>query len=303
MDITYRPGALDDVRRAYDVFVETTVDLERRMGTSDENNIWMAPDFIARYWERTRPLFEHITRTAEYFALAEEAGRLVGYARTTLHDGVRELIDYYVLPGYQAKGVGRELLSRAFPSDDRARRKVVIATTDINAMARYLKAGVYPRFAVYYLFRKPEVVSVETDLELRPASASPETLEALRSIDRQILDFVRDANHEFLLNDRPAILCYRDGRLAGYAYFGEGCGPIALLDPADFPALLAYGETLAAQRGAEDFGMNLPMINKTAVGYLLRRGFRIEPFIVQFMSDEPFGRFESYIFSSPPFFL
>jgi hypothetical protein len=36
---------------------------------------------------------------------------------------------------------------------------------------------------------------------------------------------------------------------------------------------------------------------------LLGRGFQLEPFTVLLMSDQPFGRFESYIISSPDFFL
>ena len=49
--------------------------------------------------------------------------------------------------------------------------------------------------------------------------------------------------------------------------------------------------------------MELPMINRSAVNWLLGRGYRIEPFVVLGMSDEPFGRFENYICTSPPFFM
>jgi ribosomal protein S18 acetylase RimI-like enzyme len=302
LKFNYRHGTLDDLAAVYDVFTQTTADLERRMGTPDERNIWIDPDFIENYWRRRRSLFEHITNTAEYFWVAENDGLVIGYARTTNHDGVRELIDYYVLPRFQSGGIGGELLGRAFPSGG-ARLRALIGTTDIRALARYLKAGVTPRFPVYYIFKQPETVEVETDLIFKTAKFDPETLAAIREIDKAILGFERDADHEFLLRDRQPYLFYRGQQVVGYGYFGNGTGPIALMHASDFPAVLARGETEAAARNEDEFGMQIPLINQSAVGYLLERGYRFEDFTALFMSDEAFGKFENYIFTSPPFFF
>jgi GNAT superfamily N-acetyltransferase len=106
---------MDDLAAVYDVFVQTTADLEHRIGTPEGERLWTDPACVADYWERTRPLFAHLTRTAEQFWVAEHDGRIVGYARATCHDGMRELIDYYVLPSYQGQGIGRAPLARAFP--------------------------------------------------------------------------------------------------------------------------------------------------------------------------------------------
>ena len=302
MILTFRPGIPDDSRAVYDVFTQTTADLERRMGTPDSENFWTDQAFISDYWERRQSLFDHLTRTAEHFWVAENYGQIIGYARSTLHDGVRELIEFFVLPGHQARGVGRELLARSFPASG-ARRRAIIATTDMRALARYLKSGVYPRFPIYYIYRKPQPVEIDTDLIFSSVTAAPETLAALRVIDNAILGFERDADHEFLLNDRQPYLYYRGDRVVGYGYFGKGTGPIALLDESDFPAVLARGESEAAARNEENFGMQVPLINRAAVDYLLGRGFQLEAFTVFFMSDEPFGKFENYILTSPPFFM
>jgi GNAT superfamily N-acetyltransferase len=274
------------------------------MGVVDDNNSWLNESYAADYWQRRRPLFEHLTTSGEHFWVAEIDGDMVGYARATLHDGVRELTEFFVLPGHQGLGIGRELLARAFPVEG-ARRRAVIGTTEINALSRYLKAGVYPRFPIYYVYRAPEATVVETDLIFTLASSSLETLAAIRQIDQAVLGFERDADHQFLLDqaDRHMYLLHRNGELAGYAYFGKGTGPIALLDDADFPAVLARAETEAAARGDADFGLSLPLINRSAIDYLLGRGFQIEPFTVLLFSDEPFGRFENYTLSSPDFFL
>lgn len=302
MTPTFRRGTFNDLCAVFDVFTQTTIDLERRMGLAESQIIWSDPAFVEYYWERYKPLFAHLTRTAEHFWIVEEDGQIIGYARTTLHDGVRELIEYFVLPAYQAKGVGRGLLERAFPAQG-ARQRVIIATTEIHALARYLKAGVYPRFPIYYISKKPEPVSIETDLVIKSGRASPETLAALREIDRAILGFERDADHRFLLGDRQVQLYYRGDQLSGYGYTGKALGPIALLDEADFPAVLARAETEAARRGEDEFGMQLPLVNRIAVDYLLGRGYRFEDFTVLLMSDHPFGRFENYILTSPPFFI
>jgi GNAT superfamily N-acetyltransferase len=302
MTLTFRPGTPADQRAVYDVFTQATSDLERRMGSLEMAEKWADPDFIEEYWQRRGPLLEHLARTAALFWVAEVDGQVIGYARSSLNDGVRELLDYYVLPGHQSTGIGRELLARAFPREG-AGRRAIIASTDIRALSRYLKAGVYPRFPIYYFFREPRPVEIETDLVFEPAGPSPETLAAIREVDRSILGYARDADHWFLLSDRQPYLFYRAGQVAGYGYFGKGTGPVALLDEAGFPAVLARAEREAAARGEEEFGLQVPLINRAAVDYLLGQGFRMEDFTVLFMSDEPFGRFENYLLTSPPFFI
>ena len=298
---TLRPGTLDDLRSAYDVLTTALADLERRMGRPEGDNFWLDPAFIADYWQRSRPLFTHLARTAEQYWVAEEDGRIIGFARTTLHDGVRELTEFFVLPAFQGRGVGRDLLARSFPPEG-ARRRAIIATMDVPALARYLKCGVYPRFPIGYFFRQLQPAAISTDLEVRPATAGADTLTALRIIDRAILGFERDLDHQFLLQDRQAYLYYREGRLAGYGYYGKGAaGPVALLDETDFPAVLARAETEAAARNEEEFGMNLPLANRAALDYLLGRGYKLDAFMMLFLSDQPFGRFENYILSNPFF--
>ncbi len=302
MSLTYRPGSVEDAPAVYDVFVEATVDLERRMGLPDADIIWLEPGFVASYWQRRQSLFDHLARTADQYWVAEADGQIIGFARSSVRDGVRELLEFFVRPAFQGQGIGGELLRRAFPAGG-SRQRAIIATREMRALARYMKAGVYPRFPNYYIFRKPESVEVSTDLEFSPAADTPETLATLRAVDQAILGFTRDVDHQFLLQDRQAILFRRNGQVAGYGYFGKGAGPIALLDAVDFPAVLAWAESEAAARGDDEFGLQLPLVNRHAVDYLLGRGYQFEDFTVFFMSDEPFGRFENYIFTSPPFFM
>jgi GNAT superfamily N-acetyltransferase len=300
MPLTYRPATLTDSYTVYQIFLQSLLDLGQRLGvmaiTAGDN-----PEVMQQLWETRRPLFEHLARTAEHFWLAESDGQAVGYARSILRDGVRELTEYFVVPGQQSAGVGRELLRRAFPAEG-ARRRVIIATSDLRAQARYLKAGVYPRFPNYYFSRPPEAVQVTTDLTFEPVSAASEVLKTLAALDAVLLDHRRDVDHAWLLETRQGYVYRRGGEAVGYGYTGYSSGPFALLHTSDFPAVLAHAETDAAARG-HTFGVEVPMLNRAAVDYLLWRSCRMDAFISFFMSDAPFGRFENYVLPSPPFFM
>jgi hypothetical protein len=212
------------------------------------------------------------------------------------------LTEFFVLPDVQSAGIGRELLARALPQQAVARRSI-IATTDIRAQTRYLKAGVYPRFPIYYFSRVPEAVTLPTDLIIEPIDDARQNLQVIGSIDQQILGYRRDIDHAWLLNDRQGHLYYRANRAVGYGYTGVRNGPFALLDAADFPAVLALAESEAAAAGRDHFGVEVPMVNQTVVDYLLGRSFRLDSFMAFYMSSQPSGKFENYLVTSPPFFV
>ena len=176
-------------------------------------------------------------------------------------------------------------------------------STDMRGQTRYLKAGVYPRFPLYYFGRKPEEAPVISDLVFSPLTASPHDLAITGSIDQKLLCYRRDEDHRWLSSERQGHLYYRGDQPVGYGYTGVRNGPFALLEASDFPAVLAHAERESARSGREEFGLEVPMVNREAVDYLLGRGFRMDSFIAILMNDKPFGKFENYITPSPPFFL
>lgn len=298
--LTFRRGRTDDLYDIYCIFEETLADFVKRLGSSTATS-WHDPEALEKIWQQRRPLFEHLAHTAAQFWVAEHNGEPVGYARSIMRDGLCELTDFFVRPEAQSLGAGRGLISRTFPVEE-ARRKVIMATTDSRAQKLYMKQGVYPRFLIYYFGRDPEVTTVETDLTLEPITATPETFDLLAKIDHEIIEHRRDEDHAWLLDQREGYLYYRDSQPVGYGYVGSSNGPFALLDPADFPAVLAHAESEAARHNRE-FGLEVPMVNQAAVSYLLSRGFLLDWFAAVFMSDEPFGKFENYVVTSPPFFF
>lgn len=300
-DITYRRGTPADSYTVFEIFELTLTDLVQRLGSTEKTSS-ANPRALERMWAERRSLYEHLAHTAERFWIAERQGQAIAFARSILRDEVRQLTELFVLPGEQSSGLGRELIQRAFPLSG-ARLRSVIATADTRAQTLYLKMGLFPRFPIYYFGRKPEAIAVDTDLSFKPITSSPDHLDLIGRLDRRIIAHHRDEDHKWLIANRQGYLYYRDGQLVGYGYLGKRNGPFSLLEAADFPAILAHGESQAAENGHQEFGVEVPMINEVAVGYLLQRRFRIDSFVAMMMSNTPFGQFENYIITSPPFLL
>jgi len=296
VSVTHRKGTVEDSFGVFQIFVKSIMDYSERMnvmGITGGND----PEVLHSLWKRRKPMFDHLAGSSPHFWVAEKEGTIAGYARSIEHDGMIELTEFFVLPGQQSAGLGRELLARAFPQTDSPHR-VIVATLDERAVSRYLRAGVYARFPIKYFSRKAERVDIPTDLAFEPLQPAIH-LEAINRIDRYVLGHTRGPLHEWIASSRDGFVCTRGGEVAGYGYDD---GPYALLDENDFPAVLAHAESLAAEAGGE-FGVETPLINKKAIQYFMDRKYQIDSFTTLFMSNEPFGRFENYLCFSPIFFI
>jgi GNAT superfamily N-acetyltransferase len=300
MSISIRRGTIDDSFACFRVFATSVDDLVQRLGLAQDSDEELDEAALANYWERRRPLFEHLAQSADEFWIAERDGKIIGYARSILRDKIRELTEFFVLPDEQSAGLGRDLLSRAFPEG--AENRIIVATFDTRALMRYMKAGVLARFPIAEFNCVPKAVEYSSDLRFQAISESSETLAQLSLIDKKILGHERSIDHHFLLKERQGFLYWRDAELMGYGYVGFRSGPFALIDAADFPAVLAHAET-EASRSHEFFALEIPLMNRAAMNYVLERRFEMDSFYTLFMAEKPFGNFENYIFTSPPFFI
>lgn len=300
--VRFQPGSAADSYAVFLVFEQSYADLTQRLGIAESTSV-ADPEALARTWAARQSLYDHLATTADQFWLAKHGDETVGFARSIVRGSLRLLTEFFILPGQQSAGVGRELLARALPAQG-AERRWLLATSDLRAQALYLKHGLYPQFPVYYFWRKPrQLRPLESDLVIEAVTSSPAAIQAMGDVDARLLNHRRDVDHRWLMSQRQGYLYTRAGRHAGYGYVGRASGPFALLDEADFPAVLAHAEGEVAHRGRSHFGLEVPMVNHRAVDYLLAAGFRIDGFMAQFMSDGPAGRFSNYIMTSPPFIL
>ncbi|MCP5080862.1 MAG: GNAT family N-acetyltransferase [Alphaproteobacteria bacterium] len=253
-------------------------------------------------WEaERRPLFEHVSAHAAVGWLAEDDGEVLGYARSIQRDDVCQLTDFFVLPGRQHAGLGRELLSRAFEQVESPSR-LILANSNPAALSRYMRAGVYPMCTIFDFERKARPVSVETDLEVGSLPSEAEELEALNQIDKSLLGYTRPQEHTWLAEQRSRLMFFRNGTPAGYGYAGRWSGPLAALDDNDMPAIMAQIETNAAKSDAT-FGVMVPLANRTAMTYLIDQGFHLDTgHTMYFMADFTPPGLDRYILSMPGFF-
>ena len=300
MPITYRRGTLDDSQKTFEVFHRSIMDLGSRLNVMPISG-GHDPEVIQNLKVRRAPLFDHLARTSDAFWVAEQEDTVIGFARSILRNGVRQLTEFFVLPEHQSAGVGGELLRRAFPLNG-ADHRFILATIDSRAVQSYLKAKVYPLFPCYAFSRPAEKRPVESDLAIERITPSAQAMGELIRIDNTVLGFHREAEHAWLLEARQGYFYKRNKEVVGYGYLGDHDGPFAALEANDFPAILAHAETEAAKRGSE-FTVEVPMVNRCAVDYLITRGCKMEGFFEFFMADSTFGKFENYILTSPPFFV
>ena len=301
MSITYRKATPADDPITFNICMKALEEFSRRSGVQAITGA-NDPETRANLWDIRRPFWEHLSQTSDNYWLAEKDGKAVGYARSILREDHRELTEFFVLPEAQSAGVGRELLQRAFPND--APHRSIVATTDHRAISRYLKSGVYPFLTELYFERIPEPVTFESDLTIEPADETPASLEALSGLDLAILGHRREVDHLFLMRDRKLYLYKRNGTVVGYGYIHRDFyGPFALLNEKDFPAVLSHAENEAHKMNAPVVGFEVPANNTSAIDHLTKRNYRLEGFMGSIMSDEPFGKFENYILTSPPYFL
>lgn len=291
-----RPATPADSRAAFDVFLAAVTDLTVRLGTP-----WQPEP--EETWSRLRPLYEHLAACAAEWWVAQDAetDELVGYARSIARGGLFELSEFFVRPGRQAVGVGRELLARAFPAA-RGDVRVIIATTDARAQARYYAAGTVARFPIAQLSGRPRPTVLDEGLETTPATAAD--LPLLRRLEADVLEFDRGDEFRWLLGQRQGFVYRRDGTPVGFAFVGaRAAGPVVARSPADQAPILEHVEGWVAEQGREELAFEVPMINEVAMRHLLGRGFRIDPFLTLLMSNRPFGRFDRFIGFAPPFVL
>src|SRR5687768_13413992 len=156
MTIVFRPGTMEDLFGVFVVFQMALHGLYQSAGQAspeDQPN----PEDLSPRFEYFRVFTEYFAETADHFWVAEDQGEIIGFSRSMVRDGIRQLSELFVHPDKQAQGVGKRLLEAAF-SPDAAHNRVVIGTSDVRAVARYLKSGVKFRFTIYDWSRKPEIV-------------------------------------------------------------------------------------------------------------------------------------------------
>lgn len=290
---------------AFRVFRRSLVDYLRRTGQIDPASTDPSSSEIETSWALHASWMEHLAATsAEDWVAEDPDGRIIGWAQSIERGGMLELTMLFVDPSAQSRGVGRGLLERAFPLG-RGHVRIISATQDPRALALYLQFGVAYLTTSIDVLGAPRASEIATDLVIERVEpgdrAAAET--SIADLERAILGHARPEDTRFLLGGRPAWLARRGGRIVGSAFGvdAEGTGPIAALDPRDLPSLMATVENDAVEREVKEMGFTIPMVNATALGHVLERGFQVDTFYTFILSSSDRMRLDRYVETQPTF--
>jgi GNAT superfamily N-acetyltransferase len=237
-----------------------------------------------------------------YFCAVEE-GRISGMVSALVRGRVWYLSMFFVLPGEQGRGVGRALLERALAYGEArgAEVRCTLATLDPRAQARYVMAGMAPRWPIYRLDGDAAAVARlearvgldprERELPCDPGAAEKLTAEVFVPGRANDLAHVRG-------DGGVAVAIGRGGEVAAFAYRrGARIGPAAGRDD----TALLQAVTAAAAAGTGGGGsvtLRVPGACASLLEALVRCGFRLGAPTL-FMASRPFGRPELYVPSGP----
>ena len=237
-----------------------------------------------------------------YFCAVEE-GQIRGMVSALVRGPVWYLSMFFVLPGDQSRGLGRALLEPALAYGEARGAKIrcTLATLDPRAQARYVMAGMAPRWPIYRLDGDAAAV---TRLEAR-AGLDPRERErpcdpaAAETLTAEVFGHGRADDLAHCRRDGGAAVAIEGGgELAAFAYRrGERIGPAAGRDE----TALLQAVAAAAAAGAGSGGhvtMRVPGACSSLLEALVSCGFRIGP-LTMFMASRPFGRPELYLPSGP----
>ena len=297
--LVYRPARAEDLEVADRLVVASINDLTQRHG--------FGPMATA-----SPPRFQLFSLKDDPAGLwvAEERGRILGFAFAWACEGLWFLAQLFVDPAQQGRGIGNELLRRAFDHAQATNAGVrVLITFAFNRSSQglYIRHGLFPRFPIYFFsLARENIKNGPQDAPLRalPLDNSRATLENLARIDAAALGVSREKHHRFLLGDRATLgfMLYAEDDPVGYAYLSpQGhIGPLAVTRAEMIEAAFGTAMGLAAQHDCQTLSAFVPGTSEAALRVAVEHGMRIT-FPMLLMSTREFGDWTRYLPRNPGF--
>jgi hypothetical protein len=211
----------------------------------------------------------------------------------------------FILPEFQAQGIGRALLERAkagYPTPSG------IAATMTDALqpksnTLYARHGMFPRLPAV-VFTGPLRPGLERprlgNLEVRPLTL--DDLPALLQIDADVTGLDRTPDHASYLGEAewPGWLFSRAGQPTGYTYIrpGGAIGPAATVRSGDMERVMQYALVEVAAYQPAAVRVIVPGPNTAAQRPLWAAGLVFDEVPGLILMSRPFGHFDRYVCAS-----
>lgn len=211
----------------------------------------------AAHWARSRlewkPPDEQRWLQTHRHLLAQDGGRsfvatkdgdAVGFTAAFVREDTWFFSALFVLPEFQAHGLGKELFALAW-GDDYRRRITITDAIQPASNVLYARRGLIPTAPILHLS------GISACAEPERAAATSVEAEALTALDRAAYGFDRSVDHRFWSARAKATLWLADDEPIAYSYVGPDgkLGPLAGRDGKS--AALALRGELARRVGCE----------------------------------------------------
>lgn len=299
MSVVYRPARAQDLEFADALVVSSINDLTVRHGFGP-----MAASSPPNF-----QLFS-LKDDADGLWVAEEDGRILGFAWSWVCGDMWFLAQLFVSPDHQGRSIGNELIKRTLDHAEKssASNKVLI-TFSFNTVSQglYIRHGLFPRFPIYSVSVPREHLIGRLNgpqFKCAPLDEEASTLGRLVQADERVLGVSREKHHRYLINDSRTrgFNLYDGNDWAGYAYVDTGghIGPVAVLESGAVAIAFRTVLRLAAESGASQVSAFLPGASEAALNAAIDHGMRIK-FPMLLMSSRDFGNWAQYLPRNPGF--
>ncbi len=227
--------------------------------------------------------YPHILQAGK-MVVAEQDGKVLGYAGAITRSKITFLTDLFVRLGLQSGQIGQRLLELAVPQDGLIH--CTASSTDFRALALYIRAGMQPQWPLLVLrLEKPARASFEVGPEIEIGEADPTDPELLEW-DTRISGRSRPEDLQFWMREQRGepIWFRKHGQVIGYGFIRPGAGslwypqacmigPLGVEQTEDATACVLAAVNRALQQ-ANVIRIAVPGPHP-CLAILLERGFRI----------------------------
>jgi GNAT superfamily N-acetyltransferase len=255
--------------------------------------------------------FRHELAHGEMLVAETEDERVIAFGARIVRDGVAFLSELFVDVPWQSAHIGARLLEAVFPPDVPVR--CTLSSTDPRAHARYIRAGMQPRWPNYWLRARTADLRPLPSLDLTAVEADASDGD-LVAWDNAICGWQRPHEQAYWLDVGKAqpLWFQRGTQIVGYGYVQRLSasafwqpeafliGPVGARTPADGAACV-----LAAVQWArpQTEALRLPLPGPhPALAPLLAAGFQII-YVETFCASEGFAVFDPRCYAPSGEFL
>jgi GNAT superfamily N-acetyltransferase len=279
-------GGAGDIEQALEVYLANEAAIDRALSES-----------IVAHWTVMRD----DSPGGFWVAEDEEAGRIVGLVTAIRRPPQWILCNYYVLPGYQGQGLGKQLLAQAFSAQEGCDRYLVHASDNPSAQCLYLQSGMYPQPYSILFHGSSGRQDPPEDLIVKEYPVE-DILPKLNNLDEAALGFIRPKDHRRWDKKGSHWLVEQDGQVLGYFRVSTDglLGPLVVSDERWMGMVLEWAIHQQQEISDRPHEVFVPGANHAAIQHLLTRGYRFRELNL-LMSSHPMPGLAKVIFHDMDF--